>query len=93
MKLYYEIDDEFYDSPSVFKVTPFGKDISLYYYARTSNGHIITSMSNIKYIDNTEITEYYEINYTRTNKNLTDFDYNNIKDINEDSTDKKNLYL
>lgn len=93
MKLYYEIDDEFYDSPSVFKVTPFGKDISLYYYARTSNGHIITSMSNIKYIDNTEITEYYEINYTRTNKNLTDFDYNNIKDINEDSTDKKKLYL
>ena len=90
MKLYYEIDDEFYDSPSVFKVTPFGKDISLYYYARTSDGqHIITSMSNIKYIDNTEITEYYEINYTRTN----DFDYNNIKDINEDSTDKKILYL
>lgn len=93
MKLYYEIDSILYDSSFTFEVTPFGKDISLYYYARTSDGHIITSMSNIKYIDNTEITEYYEINYTRTNKNSINFDYNNIKDINEDSTDKKLLQL
>lgn len=90
MRLYYEIDSITYDSASTFKVTPFGKDISLYYYARTMDGHIITSMSNIKYIDNIEITEYDEINYTRTDKNLT----NNIKDIDNDLNDtKKLLYL
>lgn len=94
MKLYYEIDSILYESSSTFEVTPFGKDISLYYYARTSDGHIVTSMSNIKYVDNTEITEYYEINYTRINDNITNFDYNNIKDIDNGLNDtKKLLYL
>lgn len=93
MKLYYDIDDITYDTTSIFNVSPFGKNISLYYYAKTSDGHIVTSMSNIKYIDNIEITEYYEINYTRVNENLTNtnFDYNNIKDIDNELNDTKKL--
>ena len=81
IKIQYIINEQTYDISNSFTIKPFGEIVDLQYYAITSDGHKITSMSNIKYVDNNEIIEYDEIRYIRREKPWDLYDYTVIKDV------------